>query len=224
MNELLQAALSPVNLLYTLLLVLVLLYWLTVIIGALDMNALDIDFDMDVDADMDIDVDVDSDIDVNGGAAAWLAGALQFFNFGKMPMMVILSFTILFTWMINILMNHYIGQGSIPFAIALMMPNLLISLLLTKLFTTPLVPLFKQINTPEKNVDYIGMTCTLLVSATETKKGQAEIFHNSSAHLVYVKVSKNDRETIRKGEKAVIVDKATDEDVYFIRISEDISI
>lgn len=222
MNELLQAALSPVNLLYTFLLALVLLYWLTVIVGALDMNALDVDFDLDMDSD--IDIDVDSNVDVDSGSGGWFAGALQFFNFGKMPMMIILSFTILFTWMINILMNHYIGQGSMPFAIALMLPNLFVSLLLTKLFTTPLVPLFAQLNTSEENVDYIGMTCKVLVPATETKKGQAEVFHNNSALLVYIKVSKNDVGSIRKGEQAVIVDKAKDSAFYYIRKSEDITI
>ncbi len=41
MTELFQAALAAENIIYTLLLVLVLLYWLSVIAGGLDMNAFD---------------------------------------------------------------------------------------------------------------------------------------------------------------------------------------
>ena len=61
MTELFQAALSAENIIYTLLLVLVLFYWLSVIAGGLDMNAFDIDLDVDADLDVDLDTDVDVD-------------------------------------------------------------------------------------------------------------------------------------------------------------------
>lgn len=215
MIELFQAAISAENIIYTVLLVLVLLYWLSVIAGALDMNAFDIDLDLD--ADLDVDLDADVDVDAAGGTSGWLAGALHFFNFGKLPTMVILSFVILFAWMINVLMNHYLGGGSLVFALMFMLPNLFISLLLTKIVTTPLVPIFKQLNTPEEDVNFAGMFCKLTVTANQTKKGQAEVIHENRSLLIYVKVDKDDVDTINKGEQAVILRPSKDASYFFIR-------
>ena len=53
MMELVTAAFLPVNFVLTVLLILVVLYWLMVIIGALDADLFDIDFDTDVDVDVD---------------------------------------------------------------------------------------------------------------------------------------------------------------------------
>jgi len=217
MTELFQAAFSAVNIVYTMLLILVLLYWLSVILGGLDMNSFDVDLDFDADLDVDMDVDADVDMDTGGGANGWFVGILHFFNFGKLPTMVILSFVILFAWMINVLVNHYLGDGSLLFAAMLMIPNLFVSLVLTKVLTTPLIPVFKQLNTPEKEIDYVGMTCKLIVPANETKKGQAEVMHKNGVLLIYVKVDQGDVGEIQKGEEAVIVRPSKDESYFLIR-------
>lgn len=47
MRELLEAALLPVNLMYTSLLLFMLVYWLSVIFGALDVHFLDFNLDAD---------------------------------------------------------------------------------------------------------------------------------------------------------------------------------
>ena len=213
MTELFQAALSAENIIYTSLLALVLLYWLSVIIGALDMNAFDIDLDIDTDLDMDADVDVDG----GGGANGWLAGALHFFNFGKLPTMVILSFVILFAWMINMLLTHYLGDGGLLRALMLMVNNLFTSLLLTKVITTPMIPIFQQLNTPEEDVDYVGMTCKLTVTANQTKKGQAEVIHKDRSLLIYVKVDQDDVDEIKKGEEAIVLRPSKDASYFLIK-------
>ena len=220
MTELFQAILSAENIIYTLLLALVLLYWLSVIAGGLDMNAFDVD--IDVDADLDLDMDAEVDVDGEAGASGWIAGALHFFNFGKLPIMVILSFVILFDWMINILMNHYFGGGSLAFALMLMIPNLFISLLLTKVITTPLIPIFQQLNTPEEEVNFVGMICKLTVTANKTKKGQAEVIHENRSLLIYVKVDMDDVDQINKGEQAVILRPSKDASYFMIRKSTEI--
>ena len=213
MTELFQAALSAENIIYTLLLVLVLIYWLSVIAGGLDMNAFDVDLEMDA----DLDVEVDADVDGAEGTTGWLAGALHFFNFGKMPTMIILSFVILFAWMINVLLNHYYGGGSLVFALVFLLPNLFISLFLTKIITTPLIPIFQQLNTPEENIDFVGMLCKLTVTANQSKKGQAEVIHKNSSILIYVKVDKDDVNEIKKGEEALILRPSKDASYFLIR-------
>ena len=56
MKELFNAAISSPNIIPTALLGLVLLYWLTVVIGALDFDALDFDVDTDIDTEVDAGV------------------------------------------------------------------------------------------------------------------------------------------------------------------------
>ena len=55
MQELLHYAVEPVNIVFTGLLILVIMYWLSVMIGALDLSSFDLDFDTDVDIDVDVD-------------------------------------------------------------------------------------------------------------------------------------------------------------------------
>ena len=211
MNELIQTAFSSVNLIFTFLMVLVLLYWLFIIIGALDFGSFDVEFDMDADIDTDIDVDAD------GGEVGWVSGSLAFFNFGKLPFMVIMSFLVLFSWSISVLVNYYLGGGSILFAIALFFPNLFVSLCLTKLITTPLLPVFKNLDSGIEPVDYIGLPCKLVLPASSKKLGQAEVNFDNNPLLVNVKVDHESSVEFNKGDEAIIVRKAKSKPYYIIQ-------
>lgn len=217
MLELLEAAILPINIVFTILLAIVLLYWVSVILGALDIST----FDVDIEADVDIDMDADLDADVDGGhSGGWFIAALSFFNFGKVPFMVVMTFLILSMWAISILTNHYLGGGSALFALGAFIPNLCISLIVTKIATSPLVPIFRNFNKTEAPVDYIGKTCTLVLPATTTEMGQAEVEYEGKFLLVSVKVEENDVPVILRKEKAVIVGEAENGKYYFIRKSD----
>ncbi|HFA50459.1 MAG TPA: DUF1449 family protein [Bacteroidetes bacterium] len=218
MQDLLQAALSPASIVYTLLLIVVLFYWLGIIAGALDISAFDIDVDMDADVDVDVDVDVDADVDAGaeGGGAGWFAGALQFFNFGKLPFMLIMSFVLFFAWAISILAHYYVGHGSLLFSLALLFPNLFVSLGLTKILTTPLVPMFQNLDAGETAVDYIGEECELTLPANPSKMGQAQVIVDHSTLLINVKVSEQKPAAMYKGDKALIVGEDKEKGYYII--------
>jgi hypothetical protein len=87
MTELFQAAMASVNIFYTVLLMIVSLYWITVFVGLLDMKSLEIDIDADVDVDVDIEADIDThvevdkEIDINGGSHFGIGNILAFFQF-----------------------------------------------------------------------------------------------------------------------------------------------
>ena len=213
MNELIQIAFSPVNLVYTFLLILVVLYWLMIIIGAMDFGSFDIDFD----ADMELDADLEADADIDAVSGAVLADFLDFFNFGKLPFMVIMSFIVLSSWTISILFNYYFGGGSILFAIGLVFPNLLVGLCLTKMLTTPLIPVFEKMEAGIDPVDYIGMTCKLILPASVSKMGQGEVLIDNSPLLLNVKVESESTDTLEKGEEAVILRKAKNKPYYLIK-------
>lgn len=203
MLELLDFAVTTPNVLYTVLLLIVLLYWLMVIVGALDMGA--VDFDVDVDADADLDADVDAD---GGGNTA---GALQFFNFGQLPFMVIMTVWILSAWVLGILSNFHFGNGSLTFAAIWLLPIFCIGLVITKIVTTPLIPIFKNLDTYAKEIDYIGQTGIVTLSADSQSLGQAEIVVDSSNALINIKSTKGE---LKKGTAIVVLEEVAEK--YFL--------
>lgn len=209
MNELIQIAFSPINMVYTFLLVLVVLYWLMVIIGAMDFGSIDLDFDLEV------DVEVDADVSASGPGG--MAGVLHFFNFGKLPFMVIMSFVILFSWAGSILANYYFGNGSILFGLALFLPNLFVGLCLTTIITTPLIPVFEKMETGIEPVDYVGMLCKLVLPATHSKMGQAEVLIDNNRLLVNVKMENENTDSLEKGATALILRKQKNKPYYIIK-------
>ncbi len=219
MMELLQAAVSPVNIIYTILLAVILIYWTSIIIGVLDISAFDIDVDMDVDVDLDVDIDVDADVDVDAdgdvGSGGWFAGALHFFNFGKLPFMVIMSFIVLFQWAMALLVNHHFGHGSVIFALVAALPILFVSLSMTKVITTPLIPVFAKLDTAEKPVNYIGKTGTLILPPTREKVGQAEVIEEGNPLIISVKASE-EQVLPKKGDTIVVISQAENKAHFLI--------
>lgn len=213
MQELLQAAFSPPNIVFTVLLFVVMLYWVTVFLGLLDFGAFDIDIDVDAEVDVDVDVDADGGVSLGG-----LSGILSFFNFGRIPFMVVMSFLILSMWALSLLSDQYVGQGSLGVAAIMFIPNLAISLLFTKIITSPLVPVFRNLDGSEAPVEFIGQVCTLTLSAGPGDLGQAEVFYNGNNLLVSVM---GDSEQISKGEKALIVQENKEKSYFIVQKLED---
>jgi hypothetical protein len=63
MNEVLAYSFEPVNLFPTILLIITVLYWMAVMLGALDMGFLDFDLDADFETDVEVDIDLGSEVD-----------------------------------------------------------------------------------------------------------------------------------------------------------------
>ena len=214
MQELLQAAIHPVNIVFTVLLVFVLLYWLSVILGAIDLGAFDLDLDLD--ADLEVDADIEAEVEAVSNVG-WLAGALHFFNFGKLPFMVVMTFLVLSMWSISLMANHYLGDGTALFALAILIPNLFVSLVITKVVTTPLVPVFSTLDGSVEAVDYEGQECTITLSATQDKMGQAEVIVDGSPLLINVKLTGQGQMRISKGEKALVLRRAPQGNYFLIK-------
>ena len=113
MLELLDAAVSAPNIIPTALLIFVLVYWLIVILGAIDTDFLDIDVDVEADADVDGEFSV-----------SWFNHVLAFFNLGQVPFVLFLTFLVVPWWAITVLGNHYLGNESFIFSLAVLVPAL----------------------------------------------------------------------------------------------------
>ncbi len=211
MKELFDFAFSPPIIVYTILLMVFLLYWLTVIIGIFDFSS----FDFDIDIDVDVDADTDIDIEGSGGIALAILG---FFNFGKVPFMVLMSVLFLSMWTIAVLGTYYVGDGSILFSIVLIPINLAIGLLITKVVTTPLIPIFDSIAKDEaKPIDYIGMLGEIVLETSNMQTGQIEIKHQKRLITLSVKAVEEHEGIIKRGSEVVIADHNADKSLFFVR-------
>ncbi len=230
---LISASFAGANLVFTIPLVLIGLYWFSVIIGAIGMDSIefdmDMDMDVDVDVDVDIDVDVDADLDVDAdgdlkgsGVSAsdnFAIGILRFFNFGRIPFMVLMSFIILFGWSLSV-WCHNPGSivnpnGSSLIAALLFIPILLSSLVITKIVTTPLIPMFDQFNTAAKDLVIEGKVGTLMTSIEDQKVGQLKIDIDGS--IVSLSVKSDSGQSLRKGEQVVVIEETKDGKVFLVQ-------
>ncbi len=201
--ELLYAAFSTVNLPFTVLLILILLYWLSVIIGALDVSSFDIDLDMDADVE-----------------PGMFHGFLAFLNLGELPFMLIASIFVVSTWAISILSNYYLDNSSLLLALGLAVPNLLVSLLITKLVSIPFISVFKQLNRdPGGEIKAVGSLCTLQGRADEERVAQAEVVTGGAPLTLMVRTRQG--ESLPEGARALVVEKDPEKDVYIVESFDD---
>lgn len=225
MQELLHYAVEPVNIVFTGLLIIVIMYWLSVMIGALDLSSFDFDFEADVDVDVDVDVDthVDKHVDLDGpDAAGWISSIGQFLNLGKIPFMVIMSVFVMTLWALELLSNYYLGGSQTGFMLALLIPTIFVSLVITKILTTPLVKLFEKLDAGgAAPIDYIGMECTLRLSAETNQLSQAEVMLDGNPLTINVKHTQ--AKQLPKGSKAIITKASPDQKFFFVRPIDDAS-
>lgn len=203
MQELFNLAIHPLNIIYSFLLALVMLYWLSVIFGALDMGSLDLEVDPSVDLDTDLDI---------GGS--WLAGAMHFLHFDRLPFMLIMSFVIVSAWSMSVLSNHYWGNYSGAFALAMTGPIILASFVVAKLFSYPFIPLFAAVNQAAEPVAYIGRECRIKLPPVENKFGTASVQHRGDQLLINIK-SLNPNQHLKPGQSALIISQ-TDDHRYWL--------
>lgn len=213
MTELLHAAVSPPNLLATGLLVFVLLYWLTVILGLLDFKTLDVQTGHAIDGPHEAHVSPDP----AGLGVSWLNHALAFFNLGRVPLMVFLSFVALPLWVGSVLLNHYLHNESGLLGLLLLVPLFIGSLLLAKVLTQPFVHLFAAM---ERNHDEgaqpLGKVCLVLLPTSHERLGQASVQLRSGAPLVLNVRAASAATELAKGDSALVIDYDAPRRCYLI--------
>ncbi len=220
MKEVFEAAFSAVNIIPTILMILCLLYWGTVIFGVFSMDSLDIDVDVDADVDLDLDVDVDADMDldtdVDGDFSVdWMNSALSFFNLGKIPLMIILSFFALSLWFISILANHYLFNSLFLISLLLLIPNFIISLFVAKFMTMPFIKIFAKIEGGiDKNISVVGKICSVLLPADSKNFGQAEVKIDGAPLMINIIC--DDKNELEKGDEALIIDYDETKKYYIV--------
>lgn len=192
-----QLAFTGFNAIPSVLLGLVVVYWLTVIIGLLDMDFLDFDLDAPEDA---------------GG---FFQNLLVFMNLAEVPFMLVFSLLTLNFWVLTML------AALLPIPVggwitgALFIPILALAMSLTKLMTHPLKKVFSvSEQAHDKKLLVMGNQCTLLSDVSPGRLGQAEILMEGAPVLIQVRTEGD--ALFLKGDKALVVGQDAEKDVYFI--------
>tara|TARA_R110002124_G_scaffold54295_4_gene154661 strand:- start:21 stop:668 length:648 start_codon:yes stop_codon:yes gene_type:complete len=181
MGNYLDAVFTGANAIPTGLLLFIILYWIIVILGLVGTDFLD--FDIDVDSELDLDSDIEGSSETG---ISWLNKALVFFNLGRIPLMIWLSFLSLPLWIMTMILNQSLGFSSFIPGLLTLIPSLLLSLFLAKFFTWPLVKVFDRINEETKEKDVLGRIGKVILSASHTSKGQAEANYNGTFLSFYI--------------------------------------
>ena len=236
MNEVINIALSPVNIVLTILVILLILYWLFTMISGVDFD-LDIDVDVDVDVETELNFNTNSNID--GGnvdfvdiantevnkediienrrkALKWWQIILIFFNFVGLPFMFTFTCWIFIWWISNLLSTSITGSYNNSLGYILFIAGIIPSLFLTKFLTTPFKSFFKNLNQDGDNpIDITGRTGVLFSTILEDKMGSAQVLAEGVPMSIYVKSLGGEK--LEYKQKILVIKQSDDKNFYFVK-------
>ena len=199
MIKLLLEAIRWVNLPYTILLGAVGAYWVTVILGLLDIEVFDIDLDMDVDAEMEIGT------------------IFSVLNVGTVPFSIWLSIFILQMWLYSLVTNMLLDTivPSLSDALRFLLCAIVfipISAVITKLLTAPLKSAFEGTSVIKN--DFVGKECLVTSSQVTQQFGTAEVTLDGVPQIIDIRAKSE--EDFKKGERALIYSYDKERDVFYV--------
>ena len=204
------------------------LYWLLTIVTGFDLDFFDVDFDASTDFDLDTDVDVDVDNnynpdidlpqkDIQNPIQNDSIGVqfLKHFSFDELPLMFMLSILFFSMWFISVNLTHTLEWHNSWQGFVLLIPNLMISLYITKFLTKPLAKIYRMINHKgEEEIDFLGRRGIVKAPVKGDKIGQIEIIVKGDPIRIQAKGFKGVH--IASGEEAIIINESKDKKYYLI--------
>ncbi len=203
MSELIKLSFSGPFLPATVLLVLVLFYWLLVILGASDTDTFDFDLDFEPDTSFDQILSV----------GFW---PLKSLNLGQVPLMVWMSVFGLALWGLMIFIDRNTPMLTGEDVAWVYVRNVGLALLVTKLLTNPLRGQFDVVE-PRKASELIGQTCEVTTPEVTELSGQA-IYKTEAAPLLLNVRSFGDCPV--KGDAVEIIEFDPVKNIYFVKLIE----
>lgn len=207
MKELWEQAILPYNLPFTILLGLVVVFWITTLLGAVSMDSLDGDLDVDASGN-------DGDISLGGMASAMM----RVVNAGYIPLTIILSILILMMWIGSILLNYYFNPSqSVLLATGFVVVAFLLGVIATKAITQPLVPFMRRLKDAENAAPVIGEVGVVRSMQMDSQYGQVEVERPDGAPAILNAKLGPDSEPVLRGTQVVIISIDENTGVYLAR-------
>ncbi|MGV3774717.1 MAG: hypothetical protein ACO1QB_17590 [Verrucomicrobiales bacterium] len=232
MLEVITEAISGPTLPFTILLGLVLVYWLLVAVGLFhfDSDGADVGAGHHLSGDLHVDDGGSANMDADGSHhdhsshttiehgnhSGPFKGILNFLNIGEVPITVVISVLALMLWVCSMLLNHYLNpQHNDTRSLALLIPNLVISLVGTSIATRPFKKLFRALNRDfDQHQPVLGRLCTISTSEANENFGQAIIEREGSPLVINVRTY--GEVALKKGEQALIIKEDAINQIYTV--------
>lgn len=222
------------NAVMTVIMAVIVLYWLFVFLSGAGLDDLDLGFDFDVDVEgPEVDVEPNTDISDTDTAdpekdahvekePGFFMKFLNFMNVGKVPFMLILSTLKFFVWIGSLITTSLISVASWGlWSLFILIPLGIVGLFFTKLATNPMVKIFKEIGYKgEEEIDFLGRSGKMLSTVKDKKIGTAEFLVDGNP--IKLNVISIDGAEIKYGDYVIIADESDDRKVYYV--SREISI
>ena len=176
MMELIQESLRMVNLPFTVLAGLTMVYWVMVVLGVLDVEA----FDLELDLEPDLDLAADVDADAAGLAGTPFASLLAILGLGDVPIMLSLSVFFLSAWALSVTGNHYLnpeqaGGVSALIVLGTLAVSVILMWVITRPFGKPYKLFRKDYDAPQRVVGSVCRVTSIEIGArVGSREGEAK--------------------------------------------------
>lgn len=204
-KEIFEQAILPYNLPFTILLGLVILFWLLTVVGFLGMDSLDPDIDLEGD-------------DFDGNLGDLPAAMLRVVNAGMVPLTVVLSILVLTMWIGSMILNYYFNPNhSGLLAAGLFLAVFALGVIATKIITQPLVPLMRKLKAAENAAPVIGEVGVVRSIQIDSTYGQVEVERPDGASALLNARLGLDCEPVSRGTTVAIISCDETSGVYLVR-------
>ncbi|GLZ77098.1 hypothetical protein Afil01_19050 [Actinorhabdospora filicis] len=194
MSTLIKASLAFPAVPFTVLLLVVIGFWLFTLIGLADSEVLD------------------------GAGAADTGGALAGLGLGHVPVTIVISFMTLFSWTVSLIGTALLLDSPLAVRIGLGVVVLLIALVVAWALTRAFIAPLRRVFAPEPNIsraDLVGRPCLIKTGRVTGDFGQAEVSSPGGGTSI-VQVRVHGDAVLKIGDTALIFDYDEIREVFFV--------
>lgn len=225
MTDFLYNLMHPLpNAVMTVIMAVLLVYWLFTFLLGVGLDDLDLGFDFDVDVpeadvpDMDAGVETaDPEHEVAPEKSpGFFIKFLNYMNVGRVPFMLVFSALKFFMWIGSLITTSLVDVTSWGLSsLLILIPIAIVAVFFTKFATNPMVKFFKEIGyRGEEEIDFLGRSGKMLSSIKEGKIGTAEFVIDNNP--IKLSVKSLDGAEIKYGDYVVVMDESDDKKYYMV--------
>lgn len=241
MIEFLNEIVNYVNLPVTMLLIMMLLYWLMIMVGVFGFDSFDFDFDADADIALDGDIGIDADgdfgVDTSAGspeaASTSFSGSttsgnegafravFEYFYLGEVPIVIIASFFVFYWWILTIITNHFWNADQqLLTSLLFLVPNVFISMMAMRYTMIPFAVIFRKPEPENKTREtLLGMIGVVKTSEITDSFGQIEVQRKDDVEII-LNVRTSPGKKLGKGDAAKIVSYDHSDGTFLVELAK----
>lgn len=200
-----QTVMSFPTVIFTVLLIICMLYWVVAVLGLVDLDVLDIDMDGDIDS-------ADS-IEAQNG----IAGLLLKFGLGGVPLTITITLIALFGWLLSYYASFFI-KPLVPTdllrfvaSIGILIAVIYVAIMITAQVIKPIRAIYSKLNIDETK-HIIGQVVRVRSSVVNKDRGEATMNDGGAGLLLNVRATGSDEH--HKGDEVVVIEQLSENNLY----------